>query len=340
MPGAIHAEGLVRTFGEVRALDGVDLDVPEGTVLGLLGPNGAGKTTTVRVLTTLLRPDGGTARVAGFDVVRQPDEVRRRIGLSGQFAAVDEYLTGRENLQMVGQLYQMSARDARRRADELLERFRLTEAATRTAKTYSGGMRRRLDLAAALVTNPPVIFLDEPTTGLDPRNRQALWEVIEDLVRTGTTVLLTTQYLEEADRLAHDIAVVDHGRVIAQGTADQLKAQIGGERVEVVVHEREQLATATEVLRGFGRGESTVERHTRRITVPVTGGAKLLAEIIRELDGRGVEIDDIGLRRPTLDDVFLSLTGRSVDQPQGSDDDVPTVGRSGGRDRQRKEAGQ
>ncbi|WP_328438826.1 ATP-binding cassette domain-containing protein [Streptomyces sp. NBC_00444] len=309
MPGAIYAEGLVKTFGDVKALDGVDLDVPEGTVLGLLGPNGAGKTTTVRCLTTLLRPDSGSAVVAGIDVLKHPDAVRRSIGLSGQFAAVDEYLTGRENLQMVGQLYQMKAKAAKVRAAELLEQFNLADAADRTAKTYSGGMRRRLDLAAALVVSPPVMFMDEPTTGLDPRNRQQLWEVIKQLVSGGTTLLLTTQYLEEADHLAHEIAVVDHGRVIARGTADQLKARTGGERVEVVVHERDDIATAVQVLTGFGKGETTVEEHTRRLTVPVTGGAKLLAEIIRELDVRGVEIDDIGLRRPTLDDVFLSLTG-------------------------------
>ncbi|MFH8569012.1 ATP-binding cassette domain-containing protein [Streptomyces sp. NPDC017993] len=313
MPGAIYAEGLVKTFGEVRALDGVDLDVPEGTVLGMLGPNGAGKTTAVRVLTTLLKPDRGTAQVAGIDVLAHPDRVRRSIGLSGQFAAVDEYLTGRENLMMVGQLYQMSARDAKRRAGELLERFHLADAAERTAKTYSGGMRRRLDLAAALVVSPPVMFMDEPTTGLDPRNRQGLWDVIQELVAGGTTLLLTTQYLEEADRLAHDICVVDHGKVIARGTSDQLKARTGGERVEVVVHAPEHLAIADEVLRGFGKGESTVETHTRKLTVPVTGGAKLLAEVIRELDTRGVEIDDIGLRRPTLDDVFISLTGHAAE---------------------------
>ncbi|MFC9297538.1 ATP-binding cassette domain-containing protein [Streptomyces sp. NPDC057011] len=313
MPGAIYAEGLVKAFGDVRALDGVDLDVPEGTVLGLLGPNGAGKTTTVRVLTTLLRPDSGKAVVAGIDVLKHPNEVRRAIGLSGQFAAVDEYLTGRENLQMVGQLYQMKAKAAKARAEELLERFNLSDAADRTAKTYSGGMRRRLDLAAALVVSPPVMFMDEPTTGLDPRNRQQLWGIIQELVAGGTTLLLTTQYLEEADHLAHDICVVDHGKVIARGTSDQLKARTGGERVEVVVHEREHIPTAREVLAGFGKGETTYEEHTRKLTVPVSGGAKLLAEVIRELDGRGIEIDDIGLRRPTLDDVFISLTGHAAE---------------------------
>ncbi|MEU3843246.1 ATP-binding cassette domain-containing protein [Streptomyces sp. NPDC028635] len=321
MPGAIYAEGLVKAFGDVKALDGVDLDVPEGTVLGLLGPNGAGKTTTVRCLTTLLRPDRGRAVVAGVDVLKHPNEVRRSIGLSGQFAAVDEYLTGRENLQMVGRLYQMKARAAKGRAAELLEQFDLADAADRSTKTYSGGMRRRLDLAAALVVSPPVMFMDEPTTGLDPRNRQLLWEVIKQLVSGGTTLLLTTQYLEEADHLAHDIAVVDHGRVIARGTSDQLKARTGGERVEVVVHEREHMSIAAEVLRGFGKGDTSVEEHTRKLTVPVTGGAKLLAEVIRELDTRGIEIDDIGLRRPTLDDVFLSLTGHVAEKKEEETDE-------------------
>ncbi|MCQ4212203.1 ATP-binding cassette domain-containing protein [Streptomyces longispororuber] len=322
MPGAIHAEGLVKTFGDVKALDGVDLDVPEGTVLGLLGPNGAGKTTAVRCLTTLLTPDSGKAVVAGIDVLKNPNEVRRSIGLSGQFAAVDEYLTGRENLQMVGQLYQMKAKQAKARAAELLERFNLADAADRPSKTYSGGMRRRLDLAAALVVSPPVMFMDEPTTGLDPRNRQQLWEVIQELVAGGTTLLLTTQYLEEADHLAHDICVVDHGRVIARGTSDQLKAQTGGERVEVVVHEREHIGAAREVLAGLGKGETTVEQHTRKLTVPVTGGAKLLAEVIRDLDARGIEIDDIGLRRPTLDDVFISLTGHLAEQADEESDET------------------
>jgi ABC-2 type transport system ATP-binding protein len=319
MAGAIYAEGLVKTFGDVRALGGVDLDVPEGTVLGLLGPNGAGKTTAVRVLTTLLRPDRGRAVVAGIDVLKHPNEVRRHIGLSGQFAAVDEYLTGRENLQMVAQLYQLGAKRARARADELLERFHLADAANRVSKTYSGGMRRRLDLAAALVVSPPVMFMDEPTTGLDPRNRQQLWEVIQELVAGGTTLLLTTQYLEEADHLAHDICVIDHGVVIARGTADQLKAQTGGERIEVVAHDHHRIEDTVAVLVRYGRGGQdavSVDRHTRKVTVPVTGGAKLLAEVIRELDAESIEIDDIGLRRPTLDDVFISLTGHTAEESE------------------------
>ncbi|WP_331743784.1 ATP-binding cassette domain-containing protein [Kitasatospora sp. NBC_01300] len=313
MRAAIRAEGLVKDFGDVRALDGVDLDVPEGTVLGLLGPNGSGKSTTVRVLTTLVRPDAGSAHVAGVDVLKHPGRVRSLLGLCGQYAAVDEYLTGRENLQMVGELYQMRSRDAKARARELLEWFDLAEAADRPARTYSGGMRRRLDLAAALVVRPPVMFLDEPTTGLDPRNRLALWEVVEMLAAEGTTLLLTTQYLEEADRLAHDIVVVDHGRVIARGSADDLKTRTGGERVEVVVHDREQIGAAVAALTPYGGGPLSVEQHTRRILVPVGGGARVLADVIRELDGLGVLIDDIGLRRPTLDDVFLFLTGHAAE---------------------------
>ncbi|MCI4040021.1 ATP-binding cassette domain-containing protein [Streptomyces sp. TRM75563] len=319
MPDAIYAEGLVKHFGDVRAVDGVDLAVPSGSVLGLLGPNGAGKTTVVRMLTTLLKPDAGHATVAGFDVVKAPNDVRRNIGLSGQFAAVDDYLTGRENLQMVGELYQLGRRDAKARAAVLLERFNLGDAADRTAKTYSGGMRRRLDLAAALIVQPSVMVMDEPTTGLDPRNRQALWEVIQELVRGGTTLLLTTQYLEEADHLAHDICVVNNGLVIARGTADQLKARSGHERVEVVVHGREDIAAATTVLESHGHGEVTVEEHTRKLTVPVTGGARLLADIIRRLDELDITIDDIGLRRPTLDDVFIALTGHTAESADAED---------------------
>ncbi len=314
---AIEARGLVKTYGSgsktVRALDGVDLDVAEGTVLGLLGPNGAGKTTAVRVLTTLLTPDSGTARVLGLDVRREARRVRELIGLSGQYAAVDENLTGRENLVMVGRLYHLGKKDAQRRAEELLDQFALTDAAERTAKTYSGGMRRRLDLAGALVVRPPVMFLDEPTTGLDPRTRIAMWDVIADLVEGGATLLLTTQYLEEADRLADSIAVVDHGKVIARGTADELKAQIGGERLQLVVHDRERLADAARILVGLALAEPTVDERTRELLAPVAGGAKLLVETVRQLDTAGIVVDDLALRRPTLDDVFLSLTGKAAE---------------------------
>jgi ABC-2 type transport system ATP-binding protein len=313
---AIVAEGLVKVYrsrkSEVRALDGVDLVVGEGSVLGLLGPNGAGKTTAVRILTTLLRPDAGRATVAGLDVVRDAQELRSIIGLSGQYAAVDDNLTGRENLILFGRLYQLAKAEAKRRADELLEQFELTESADRVVKTYSGGMRRRLDLASALCGNPRILFLDEPTTGLDPRGRLGMWDVIRRLIREGTTVLLTTQYLEEADELASTIAVVDHGRIIARGTADELKSQVGGERVEVVVRERADIARAVEALRRDADGEITVDQHTRRLTAPVNGGAERLVHVVRDLDELGIGIDDIALRRPTLDDVFLALTGHAA----------------------------
>jgi ABC-2 type transport system ATP-binding protein len=317
---AITARGLVKTYGTgektVRALDGVDLDVPEGTALGLLGPNGAGKTTAVRVLTTLLVPDAGQASVLGVDVRRQPQRVRELIGLSGQYAAVDENLTGRENLVMVGRLYHLGKPQARRRAEELLDRFNLSDAADRTAKTYSGGMRRRLDLAAALVVHPPVMFLDEPTTGLDPRTRIGMWDVIAELVASGATLLLTTQYLEEADRLADSIAVVDHGRVIARGTADELKTQVGGERLQLVVHERERLEDASRILAGLALAPPTVDERTRELLAPVAGGAKLLVETVRQLDNAGITVDDLALRRPTLDDVFLALTGKAAEETE------------------------
>ena len=322
---AITAEGLVKVYrsrkSEVRALDGVDLEVPEGTILGLLGPNGAGKTTTVRILATLLRPDAGHATVAGFDVVHQAQQLRSVIGLSGQYAAVDENLTGRENLVMFGRLYQLPASEAARRAAELLEQFELVEAADRTVKTYSGGMRRRLDLGSALIGRPRLLFLDEPTTGLDPRSRLGMWEVIRGLVRQGVTLLLTTQYLEEADELADTIAVVDHGRIIARGTADELKANVGGERIEVVVRHKTDFARATEVLTRDGIGDTTVDEHTRKLTVPAMGGAQSLVQVVRDLDEAGVMIDDIGLRRPTLDEVFLALTGHGVvsSDPGGAD---------------------
>ena len=313
---AIAAEGLGKTYssraGQVRALDGLDLTVAEGTVLGLLGPNGAGKTTTVRILATLLRPDQGRATVAGFDVVRQAQQVRSVIGLSGQYAAVDENLTGRENLTLFGRLYRLSKADAQRRADELLEQFALTDAAHRIVKTYSGGMRRRLDLACALTGRPRLLFLDEPTTGLDPRSRLALWDVIRERVRQGSTVLLTTQYLEEADALADRIAVVDTGKIIASGTADELKTQTGGERIEVIVHVAADLARAAEVLTRDCSGECVTETRLRRLTVPASGGAQQLLQVLRDLDAAGIAIDDIGLRRPTLDDVFLALTGHAA----------------------------
>jgi ABC-2 type transport system ATP-binding protein len=313
--GAITAEGLVKIYrtrkNEVRALDGLDLEVAEGTVLGLLGPNGAGKTTAVRVLATLLKPDAGRATVAGLDVVHDAEKLRHLIGLSGQYAAVDENLTGRENLYLFGRLYQLPGAEAHRRADELLEQFDLTDAADRTAKTYSGGMRRRLDLGSALIGRPSLLFLDEPTTGLDPRSRLGMWDVIRNLVREGTTLLLTTQYLEEADELADTIAVVDHGKIIARGTADELKSQVGGERIEVVVHGREGMLQAIEILGRLAGERPIVDEHTRKLTVPAHGGAGRLVQVVRDLDEAGIGIDDIGLRRPTLDDVFLSLTGHA-----------------------------
>ena len=306
---AIQARGLVKKYGSVVALDGVDLTVPTGTVLGLLGPNGAGKTTIVRILTTLLRPDEGTAEVAGIDVLAQPREVRRNLGLSGQYAAVDEYLTGFENLDMIGRLYHLGRKASRERARELLAQFNLDDAADRPAKTYSGGMRRRLDLAGALVAAPPVLFLDEPTTGLDPRSRTEMWAVLQGLVSAGTTLLLTTQYLEEADLLADDIVVIDHGKIIAQGTADQLKAQVGGERLEVTVTDAATLETASRLLTPLGVGTPVLAEHQRNLLMPVSGGVAVLREALRILDAEGVALDDAGLRRPTLDDVFLTLTG-------------------------------
>ncbi|MFC5181966.1 ATP-binding cassette domain-containing protein [Actinomadura harenae] len=309
----IVAEGLVKRFGKVHAVSGVDLAVPAGTVLGMLGPNGAGKTTTVRMLTTLLRPDGGRALVGGHDVVAEPDAVRTIMGLSGQYAAVDEYLTGRENLDMFGRLYHLPKREAAARADELLERFRLTEAADRPAKTYSGGMRRRLDLAAALVVRPRIIFLDEPTTGLDPRGRMGMWEIIRDLVRDGATLLLTTQYLEEADELADDIVIIDHGRVIARGTSDQLKAQVGGERVQFTVPSAALLPRATEAVLAVTGETPEVDTETSTVSAPVREGTRSLVAVVNALDGLGIEAHDVGLRRPTLDEVFLALTGHKAE---------------------------
>ena len=323
---AILAEGLQKHYGKTHALQGLDLVAEEGTVLAVLGPNGAGKTTAVRILTTLLKPDAGRAEVAGLDVVKHADKLRTRIGLAGQYAALDENLTGYENLVMFGRLYHLSGALARRRANELLERFDLVEAARRTVKTYSGGMRRRLDLAGSLIVLPPVLFLDEPTTGLDPRGRLAMWEVISSLVADGTTVLLTTQYLEEADQLADQIAVVDRGRVIAKGTSDELKAQVGGERLEITVARGNNLNDVAQTLRSYSEGEIQINADHRQLVMPVTQGAQLLTAIVRDLDAAHIAIDDLALRRPTLDDVFLTLTGRTAttgDLPADIDTEEP-----------------
>jgi ABC-2 type transport system ATP-binding protein len=310
----IRTSGLVKRYGKVVALDGLDLEVPKGTVLGLLGPNGAGKTTAVRILTTLLEADDGLAEVAGLDVRKEPHKVREKIGLSGQAAAVDEHLTGFENLDMVGRLYHMGRQASRDRARELLQRFELEDAADRPAKTYSGGMRRRLDLAAALVAKPEVLFLDEPTTGLDPRSRAQMWETIYELARGGSTVLLTTQYMEEADRLADDIVVIDRGRKIAQGNADQLKAQVGGERVEVVVESMDDVPVTATILGRISHEEVQIDEPVRKVTAAVTGGVDILSDVLQRLREGECGIVDIGLRRPTLDDVFLSLTGHTAEE--------------------------
>jgi ABC-2 type transport system ATP-binding protein len=309
---AIEAGGLVKVYGSTRALDGLDLQVEAGSILGMLGPNGAGKTTTVRVLSTLLRPDQGAARVAGFDVVAEAAQVRRRIGLTGQYAALDESLTGRANLIMVGQLCRLPRKRARQRAAELLEQFDLAGAADRGVKTYSGGMRRRLDLAASLVAEPSVLFLDEPTTGLDLRSRMVTWDAVRALAAGGTTVLLTTQQLDEADQLADRIAVVDRGRVIAEGTSAELKNKVGGERVLLTVAPQSDLATARDVLARLADGPPYVDAGPRSVEAPVIGGARRMPEIVRELDAAGVLLDDLGIRRPSLDDVFLTLTGRAA----------------------------
>jgi ABC-2 type transport system ATP-binding protein len=308
---AVNVSGLEKSYGSVRALCGVDLEVAHGTVLGLLGPNGAGKTTIIRILTTLLKPDAGSAQVDGLDVVADAAKLRQRIGLAGQYAAVDENLTGLENLTMVGRLYGQPRAAAKRRGGELLERFELTEAANRPTKTYSGGMRRRLDLAAALVAKPPVLFLDEPTTGLDPRSRLQLWETIEGLVAEGTTVMLTTQYLDEADRLADEIAVIDHGRVIAGGTPDELKDRAGGERLEIRLDDAARADVAVRALIPMADEPPDFEGDLVTVGVHRRGGA--IVEAVRRLDGAGIGVEDIALRRPTLDDVFLKLTGHAAE---------------------------
>ena len=331
---AILVEGLVKSFGEVRALRGIDLSVPRGTVLGVLGPNGAGKTTAVRILTTLLLPDAGRAQVEGYDVVRQAAAVRRSIGLAGQSAAIQEELTGRENLEIIGRLYHLSWPRARRRATELLEHFGLTDAADRAAKNFSGGMQRRLDLAASLVGDPRVLFLDEPTTGLDPRSRLAMWDTIRSLAARGTTLLLTTQYLDEADELADEIVVIDHGQVIAAGTSEELKGRVGGDVVEFTVPDRSRLGDAVTAITPVGEGEPHVDKETGVISEGVgSRGSDALIDAVRRLDGADVEIRGLALRRPSLDDVFLALTGHAAEE-----EDQANGRRRGRRRGGRKEA--
>ena len=313
---AVEASGLTKRYGNVVALDGLDLAVPTGSVLGLLGPNGAGKTTAVTILTTLIAADSGMALVAGVDVMKEPQRVRSLIGLSGQYAAVDEHLTATENLEMIGCLYGMRRKAARKKADELIERFRLSEAANRPLKTFSGGMRRRIDLAGALLADPPVLFLDEPTTGLDPRSRGELWNVIRERVEAGTTVVLTTQYLEEADQLANEIVVIDHGRAIARGTSQELKRRIGGEHLDVHLALLDDLSRVEAILRPFATGAVRIDDQDALISIPVAKGVEALGAVMVELTAQNVEIVDIGLRRPTLDDVFMELTGQKTQEEQ------------------------
>jgi ABC-2 type transport system ATP-binding protein len=332
----IRTEGLIKRYGSVVALDGLDLVVPKGTILGLLGPNGAGKTTAVRILCTLLEPDEGVVEVAGIDVRKDPDAVRDKIGLSGQNAAVDEHLTGYENLDMVGRLYHLGKQKAKDRARELLQEFDLVEAGDRPAKTYSGGMRRRLDLAAALVAKPDVIFLDEPTTGLDPRSRAMMWETIQELVRGGATVLLTTQYMEEADRLCDDIVVIDRGQVIAHGTSDELKTQLGGQRIEAVLANASDLPPAQAILASLAVGDVLVDEQTRALTAAVTGGSADLTKVLQKLTKANISVVDIGLRRPTLDDVFLTLTGHAAEEVAEEEEDAATDTKSKKKSREKE----
>ena len=329
---AVVAENLVKTYGATRALDGLSLEVEEGTVLGVLGPNGAGKTTTVRILATLLAPDSGHASVAGIDVIKDPQKVRELIGLSGQYAAVDETLTGWDNLVMFGRLYHLNIKAAKERATQLLEQFSLTDAARRPIKTYSGGMRRRLDLAASLIIKPKVLFLDEPTTGLDPRGRLEMWDVIDELVKGGVTLLLTTQYLEEADQLADEIAVIDHGRVIARGTSDSLKKEVGGERLEVTVEQSKVTETA-KLLSELTQSKAHIEEGLHRISVVAHGGSARLIEAVRALDAAQISPLDIGLKRPSLDDVFMSLTGHVAEEISVEEESETKNNKRGKRDK-------